>query len=210
MASTNLNYSIPHYRIDPLDLITPSSGSTGTEIYKRKNTEQQGLLNKWLDGIKQAKQTAASKYASRDDLDSSKVVNTQFKSQPDYGKSKAVIDLLTFVAKNRTQDQSTSIFKGILEMVLETDTEYPLSLRTAMSGLQLASELATISTDMDYYASPNDTLTFEIFLDGKRATITQEGRISVVISRKGSIPKAQKFPNTSEGIESLKEYIKAF
>lgn len=210
MACTTSNHSVPHYRTDPSDLVIPSSGATRTEIYKNKSIENDSLLEKWVNGIKQAEKTAASKYASKEELDSSRVVNIRFKISKDYAKLKAAIDFLSLHVATKTHDPSASIFKGILEMVLETDTEYPLSLKTAISGLKLASELVTISSDMDFYASPDDTVTFELYMEGKRATITQESRISVVISRKGSAPQIQKFPNTSEGIESLKEYIRAF
>jgi hypothetical protein len=120
--------------------------------------------------------------------------------------SNKVNQTLLLSQKKKADDPATDIYMGILEMVIDPDPEFPISIQAAMNALKLVSDLVSVTYDIDYYASPDDSITFELFYDGKRATIEQNHHISLVISKNEQV-QISKFPNGSEGIENLKELI---
>lgn len=133
-------------------------------------------------------------------------INYYGSSKNDY--SDFFINLLA-LERVSNDDLGNDLFSKIIKCVSSKDDDYKIDFKTALSGMSLASELLTVSEEITCYASPGNTLTFELIFDGTRATVIHGKENALVIS-KGDTMEWENADNTPEGFQTLLNKIKTF
>lgn len=186
--------------------ITDTASNVASVSFDRNSSSDSPLLRAFM----QAALLVSGRLVERFFMDiSTKVVRTYFGSEHKQDFAAAMIRLLVLERKGKVSDQKTSFLLDIYSKVNSAENKHMVDSKTVSSGLYLASELFDVCNTIDWYASPNNTLTFELLFDGKRATVIHGKMNSLVISNQDDMEWAS-YPITPEGIEQLKEKIKNF
>lgn len=123
--------------------------------------------------------------------------------------SEMFVKLLSLSRKD-SDDKSTQMFEKIISSTIKLpNSDYTISLQIGISSLHLATELITICRNIECYASPSDTFTFELYYDNKRATIVHGRDNSLVISRDNDM-EWESYSNSPKDIDRLKEKVIQF
>jgi hypothetical protein len=185
----------------------PDTGSNAASVaFTRTGHHENPLLKSGMHTYK----LFSKKFLEKILLDlPSKVANIYFGSPQRIDPVSILLRLFVLERKKKMNDRKTGLLLDILEKVNSTEDCHVLDSKIILSGLHLASELSDICETIDWYASPNNSLTFELLFDGKRATVIHGKMNSLVISNHDDMDWAS-YPNTPEGIEALKEKISNF